>query len=734
MSSNKSKSYIVFRDAFLNCHKNLSKENVYKLLNVEWNKIKKDDELIQQHIEIYSTKQKLNLAKNTLLLWTNNSNINSCTQSDVVTLDDCTLSSIATTTNTISTANTTTTTNTIPTANTTTITSSNHPCTAQEKLCNDLAGVNERVTTLMQLKQIGLQTTENEKQLKILLKQQKSMLYQLKRLRNSAAAAKRLRAKKKHKLQAIAESHPEVGLVLKTSFRQDKGRPSVDDTCPDLLVTIEEIAMLGGAVDDRRRTETVRSCLTLDDLRETLKMKGYDIKRSTLYYRLLPRRALSIDGKKHIRTVNVRLQKAQNNLHKKHEDGHFAAAAIRFAKDLATLFGNDCVFFLSQDDKCKVPIGLPAAKKQAPLLMHLDYVIKLPDHDFVIASRHQLTPSVYAACLINNAGDVGYSGPTYIAIRSAKHDKSVSANHRDDFNHLVKLKEFNTAALDSSNTVKSIVIITVDGGPDENPRFPKTLASSIDIFKTHNLDALFVLTHAPGQSAFNAVERRMAPLSHDLSGLILPHDNFGTHLDASGNTIDFELEKKNFEKAGEVLAEVWSNTVIDSHPVITSYVNSSFTSQVSSNIDESWCDRHVLQSQYTLQIVRCDSQDCCGEWRSNFFQVFPQRFLPSPVPFVRGSSGLVIITNDSEQDQFYGSLFQRLQLNKLIHKQLNSSSIPFDYFCTSVKQSISKRTCEICNKYFPSMERRKNHCKIHKSKKVIIHTEILSSDKDENEH
>ncbi len=109
-------------------------------------------------------------------------------------------------------------------------------------------------------------------------------------------------------------------------------------------------------------------------------------------FRLLPRRALSNDGKKHVRTVNVRLRKAENKLHKKHEDGHFAAAAIRFAKDLATLFGNNCVFFLSQDDKCKVPIGLPAAKKQAPLLMHLDYVIKLPDHDFVVASRHQLTP------------------------------------------------------------------------------------------------------------------------------------------------------------------------------------------------------------------------------------------------------------------------------------------------------------------------------------------------------
>ncbi len=111
-----------------------------------------------------------------------------------------------------------------------------------------------------------------------------------------------------------------------------------------------------------------------------------------LNFSLLPRRALSNDGKKHVHTVNVRLKKAHNGLHNKHEDGHFAAAAIRFAKDLASLFGNDSVFFLSQDDKCKVPIGLPAAKKQAPLLMHLDYVIQLPDHDFVVAPRHQLTP------------------------------------------------------------------------------------------------------------------------------------------------------------------------------------------------------------------------------------------------------------------------------------------------------------------------------------------------------
>ncbi|CAF4134016.1 unnamed protein product, partial [Rotaria sordida] len=61
--------------------------------------------------------------------------------------------------------------------------------------------------------------------------------------------------------------------------------------------------------------------------------------------------------------------------------------------------------------------------------------------------------------------------------------------------------------------------------------------------------ALFILTHAPSQTAYNIVERRMAPLSHDLAGLNLPHDHFGSHLNESGVTINIELEKLNFRKA-----------------------------------------------------------------------------------------------------------------------------------------------------------------------------------------
>ena len=92
---------------------------------------------------------------------------------------------------------------------------------------------------------------------------------------------------------------------------------------------------------------------------------------------------------------------------------------------------------MSIDDKARVPIGLTAAKSQAPMLMHMEYKVKLPDHDFVIAGRHKLIPSVYAICNITNRG-LTYSGPTYIAIRSAKHDKSSANSHDVDIETILK--------------------------------------------------------------------------------------------------------------------------------------------------------------------------------------------------------------------------------------------------------------------------------------------------------
>ena len=91
-------------------------------------------------------------------------------------------------------------------------------------------------------------------------------------------------------------------------------------------------------------------------------------------------------------------------------------ASAKHARELASLFSDENVFFLSADDKARVSLDLPVSKKQTAILMHLEYRVKLPDHDFPIERKHKLIQSVYAACEKNKDGSTGYNGPTYIAI------------------------------------------------------------------------------------------------------------------------------------------------------------------------------------------------------------------------------------------------------------------------------------------------------------------------------
>ena len=70
--------------------------------------------------------------------------------------------------------------------------------------------------------------------------------------------------------------------------------------------------------------------------------------------------------------VPVKLSRPQSNLRKKHVDSHFAMASVKHARELASLFSKENVFFLSQDDKTKFPLGLPVSKKQTAILMHVE--------------------------------------------------------------------------------------------------------------------------------------------------------------------------------------------------------------------------------------------------------------------------------------------------------------------------------------------------------------------------
>ena len=71
---------------------------------------------------------------------------------------------------------------------------------------------------------------------------------------------------------------------------------------------------------------------------------------------------------------------------------------------------------------------------------------------------------------------------------------------------------------------------------------------------------------------FNRVERLMVKFSKELSGVVLPHDNFGSHLNAKGKTINKELEK-NFGYVGEILGKIWSSMIIDGHAFLAEFIS-----------------------------------------------------------------------------------------------------------------------------------------------------------------
>ena len=101
-----------------------------------------------------------------------------------------------------------------------------------------------------------------------------------------------------------------------------------------------------------------RTVKTLDDLHAAIKGLGYQISRSGLYLRLLPRDATTIHGKKHVKTVPVRLVRPENNLRKSHPDRMFAAETFKTGQDIVEFLGSEAAIYLSQDDKSAVHIGV----------------------------------------------------------------------------------------------------------------------------------------------------------------------------------------------------------------------------------------------------------------------------------------------------------------------------------------------------------------------------------------
>ncbi|XP_034253671.1 uncharacterized protein LOC117652688 [Thrips palmi] len=583
---------------------------------------------------------------------------------------------------------------------------------AQQELADQIRLLESELNCKLLARRSGLAPDDNEKQISQLTKELDELKKKLKKKQDDVKRAQKSRSKKKKKMEALCEEFPEIKAQL--GQNPSAGRPSILSQQPELLKTIVEIAMFSSGAEERRRDERLNTCQTLDELTAELNRRGFEISRSGVYLHLLPRDPTTREGKRHVKTAPVRLVRAQNSTHKTHADGKFATCTIRCLETLAGYLGPNQVLFMSLDDKARVPLGKTAAKVQAPMLMSLEYKVSLPDHDFPVGPRHNLIPSVAAIIeikedLLGKPEAVTYSGPTYICIRSGKHSSSTANTHADDFRRMADMDEYKSWFKTTDGRMKPVVIMTVDGGPDECPRYKKNIAFAVDHFKRNDLDAIFIATNAPGRSAFNRVERRMAPLSNRMAGMILPHDYYGTHLDSQGNTVDTEMELNNFKKAGETLAGVWSGMTIDGHPVLAEYIEPGGECDLPDAEDQHWYATHVRESQYMLQVVRCSSSECCGPFRSGLASVL-NGFMPAPIRVQQTNRGVCAVDPDLEDGHFM-PLFPRLA-SKVDLSHMGFKRIPYDLYCPTVRSKLANRICRTCGIYFANEENRKLHCRV----------------------
>jgi hypothetical protein len=158
---------------------------------------------------------------------------------------------------------------------------------AQDALEVEIKEIADRIANLIQVKNMGLSTEETNYTLKKLIRQKKSRSTELSLLRSKQRAGLRYRQRRKKHIETLCSADPEVATELLKLYKPSTiAVHSIDNVSPDLLQTIEEIARVGGVSDNSRyHDNNNQPCTTLDELREKIKERNFEIRRSTLFYR-----------------------------------------------------------------------------------------------------------------------------------------------------------------------------------------------------------------------------------------------------------------------------------------------------------------------------------------------------------------------------------------------------------------------------------------------------------------
>ena len=151
--------------------------------------------------------------------------------------------------------------------------------------------------------------------------------------------------------------------------------------------------------------------------------------------------------------------------------------------------------------------------------------------------------------------------------------------------------------------------------------------------------------------------------------------------------------------------------------------------------------RHVQQSRYALQIVKCQDGNCSQPLKTNWKSFFPERFLPfSACHKNEKSCPETVGPKDYFQNQKSYKLVllhQRLLAKVKPQVSINYAIVPFDMYCPLLDGKLKKGIYKKCGAYWPSQAAMIRYRKCQRKTTFVVESNSDSSvaglDSDEND-
>src|SRR6266498_2140560 len=119
---------------------------------------------------------------------------------------------------------------------------------------------------------------------------------------------------------------------------------------------------------------------------------------------LLPRQSNSIAAKAHHHPAWIAVAGISRADTQEHIDGHYCLASVKYARQFTSVFA-DASIIISQDDKAKVGLGVPAVGQTFRILQLVNEPVNVADHDFPTGYGQKLILSIYLMITLSELKD-----------------------------------------------------------------------------------------------------------------------------------------------------------------------------------------------------------------------------------------------------------------------------------------------------------------------------------------